>query len=357
MRDVRLGMIRGWQVLLWLGPPVVLVSAALAFWSAQRALVATDEEDLSAAAQRIAKTGDLYVARIVTDLAAITASPALRAEAERASARRLSADEDAKLDKDWQSPSDVNDGYEDDIRALLQSELSSYFRSIVLTTDTVTREIMLADREGRLVAASVRTDDYLQDDESWWPADRQQFQACSGPPIQCAQFRDVSWDESAGAFGLDVIMPVVVAGRLVGVVKAVVDPLELGELAQVSDRSVEVTLRKRNGDSLLARAGEGFFTQTEVDNDVNPLSPGAETVVRRPTGDIAVRALAGAMGPYWVATARANAPALPTAKWVLPAVWLALTVVALLVTGGGARMSRDLGRVRAPASEASKEGR
>jgi hypothetical protein len=332
MTAIRAFMRRGWLAVLCLGPIAVLTTAGFTFWSAKRAVFYSDDEDLRIAAERVAAAADLYVARIVNDLTMLVTSPAVLDAGGASSALPRDLPTEKILNAHWESASSGAPELDASINALLNTPVSAHFQRIVGTNGTIIREIALADKHGRLVAASVRTDDYLQDDDSWWPVDARGLQACAGTPVSCAQFGDIRWDDTANAFGLDVVLPVVADEQLVGVLKAVVDPVELADIARISDRFTEVVLRKRNGEMLLVRDSLRYFSDEEFKAFVDPLRPGAETVVRRANGNVAVRALAGPMGDYWIVAARSNREPPGSDSWLMPALWLALTAVAIWFT-------------------------
>jgi len=356
---IRTSMLRGWRVILWLGPAALLLSAALSYWYAQRALARDlDDEALGQSAQRIARAADVYMGRVVNGIADIAAMPQLRAAAAAGNSRGALVETDFTLDKYWENTNPGNPGQpvagidpalDQRINAILESETSRFFQNLVKTPETVLKEFALTDRYGRLVAASVRTDDYLQHNDRWWPANLEGFRSCSASPAECALYRDVRWDVSANAFGMDVTLPIRDGEALAGVLKVVVDPLELDAIAALSDATVSVMLRRRDGRTLLERDKRTMFDGGNVDTPgketrrVQELIRGGETILRRTDGNVVVRALRGPMGSYWIAAAR---PAVTSNEktWLVPAVWLLLTVVALLVTAFAAAAGRTDGQ-------------
>lgn len=375
MAVIRRTMLGGWQVILWLGPPALLLSAALTYWHAQQALARDlDDDALGQSAQRIAHAADVYMRRVVNGIADIAASPQVMDLATESNRRGAIVDADCTLDHHWQtvkngsgkeqvssqcegwfsrmslSTSSVHDAEERRLTEILGSETSQYLQHLVKTAGTVLKEFALADRYGRLVAASVRTDDYLQNDDSWWPKDLEGFRSCSASPPECALYRDVSWDESANAYGMDVTLPVRDGDTLAGVLKVVVDPLELNDIARLSDGAVTVELLRRDGRELLERGTKTMFDDGNTDtppgdqtNAVKVLVRGGETVLRRAAGNVAVRALKGPMGSYWIAVAQPAVAAAETA-WRVPAAWLLLTIATLLLTAFAAAATRDHAR-------------
>src|SRR4030095_16201196 len=203
-------------------PPALLLSAALTYWHAQKALARDlDDEALGQSAQRIAHAADIYMGRVVNGIADIAASPQIRDVAAESNRRGAIVDSECALDHYWQTVQNVPEqvssrcqewfsrirradsggpplstsvvGIEQErgISEILGSATSQYLQHLVKTPGTVLKEFALADRYGRLVAASVRTDDYLQNDDSWWPKDLEGFRLCSASPPECALYRDI----------------------------------------------------------------------------------------------------------------------------------------------------------------------
>ena len=132
--------------------------------------------------------------------------------------------------------------------APLDNEASRFFSEVV-GDDPIYREILLADRHGRLVAASGISTDYFQGDEMWWRDVTDTGQLAVG---------DVIFDESARAFGLEMSTAVRSSesgGAVIGVMKAIVDVREL--LAAVSgvprEGGAEAALVRRDGTIVFSR--------------------------------------------------------------------------------------------------------
>lgn len=77
-------------------------------------------------------------------------------------------------------------------------------------------EILVTDRFGQLIAATQRTNDYYQADESWW-----QMAYLNGAGQ--IYIPEVDYDHSAGVWGLDLCIPIERNGEIIGVAKAVLD--------------------------------------------------------------------------------------------------------------------------------------
>lgn len=100
-------------------------------------------------------------------------------------------------------------------------------------------EILLTDATGCLVAASNKTSDFYQADESWW-------REAAILPSHEARLEGISYDESARVYSVSVALPVRRDGGLRGVIKSVVDitPLlaELGVTLSADAFTREVVL-------------------------------------------------------------------------------------------------------------------
>ncbi len=199
---------------------------------------------LTQIAERTAAATDAYVFRTVVDIGRLASVPAVRAVATSASAEVPEAERILELDSQWRGV----EGTPPALWAPLDNEASRFFREVV-SDDPIYREILLADRHGRLVAASGISTDYFQGDEVWWRDVIDTGQLAVG---------DVTFDESARAFGLEMSTAVLGGdtGRAtVGVMKAVVDVREL--LAAVSgvprEGGAEAALVRRDGSIVFSR--------------------------------------------------------------------------------------------------------
>ncbi len=99
--------------------------------------------------------------------------------------------------------------------SLLENTAARFLHEVV-AEDAAYRELLVADKHGRLVAASGITSDYYQADEDWW-----RHVVATGH----ASVIDTEWDESARAFGLVVAVPIMFPSGegVAGVLKALVD--------------------------------------------------------------------------------------------------------------------------------------
>lgn len=74
-------------------------------------------------------------------------------------------------------------------------------------------EIIVTDRFGQLVAATGKTEDFYQGDEAWW-------QNCYAEGRGQVCIKDVEFDESAGAWGVPICVPLIHEEQVLGVVKS-----------------------------------------------------------------------------------------------------------------------------------------
>lgn len=114
-------------------------------------------------------------------------------------------------------------------------------------------EVLVADLQGRVVAASRKTSDYDQSDETWW-------QVGSKLP-ESGMWTDVlHFDDSAGVFSLDLVMPVHRQGTRLGVAKIVLDVTPLFQQLRSArdDDGGQLEILLPDG-RILARSGnEGY---------------------------------------------------------------------------------------------------
>ena len=128
-----------------------------------------------------------------------------------------------------------------------------------MNNDQVYREIIVTDREGRLVAASSATSDYIQSDETWWK------EAFNDGTRGLVSVSDVLWDESTKSHAIEIAVPVTErpGERLVGVLKVVADARELLAVAAgvKSSTSGEAFLIREDGTIVFSQRGVGGQAQ------------------------------------------------------------------------------------------------
>jgi len=160
-----------------------------------------------------------------------TIAPDLKASneaAKQATAETMAA-QDFTLDKRWLSlPVDSPE-----ISAILNNDTSVTLIEL-LETCPLAEEIILADDHGRLVAATQKTSDFIQSDESWW----RQGMALKHNEVW---YNRIEFDDSAGVFSLDVVLPVYQdkTHAPAGVLKAVFNISELLHHARSRSRTID----------------------------------------------------------------------------------------------------------------------
>jgi hypothetical protein len=196
--------------------PVLLIGTAVVLSIGQSRLNDAAASRLAQNAEYTAATVDAYVFRRILDASVLGRVPDVRRAAALGNAAPFDRAAAQNRDKQWQA-----DPAAADRNALLQSSASQFLADIV-GHDPIYREILVTDRQGRLVAASNVTSDYYQADEDWWTAS---FDGGRGRVI----VSDVRRDESAGVYAFEIAVPVPApAGEEVaGVMKIVADSREM----------------------------------------------------------------------------------------------------------------------------------
>jgi hypothetical protein len=203
-------------------------------------------QHLGYVAQQTAAVVDAYVYRKIVDVSVLGRSPALREAAVSGSARPLDEAAVRTFDEQWQRTGQVPPA----LSSLFEGQASRFLADVVLH-DQIYRELLLTDRQGRLIAASNRVSDYNQADEDWWKA------TIDDDGRGRVAVTDVRWDESARTLALEVSVPVSATDgdALAGVLKAVIDAREL--LASVAGlrpgETGQATLVRSNGTIVFSR--------------------------------------------------------------------------------------------------------
>jgi hypothetical protein len=203
-------------------------------------------DHLAFIAQQTAAVVDAYVYRKFLDVSVLGRAPEVRQTSADATAQGFDTAKVRALDEQWVRGGQVPPA----LAGIFDTSASRFFADIV-AHDQVYRELLLTDRNGRLVAASNRATDYDQADEDWWKA------AFDDGVRGRVSVTDVRWDDSARTLALEVAVPVPGPGseRIVGVMKAVIDAREL--LASVAGlqpgATGQATLVRDNGSIVFSR--------------------------------------------------------------------------------------------------------
>jgi hypothetical protein len=340
---------RLWRSILVLGPVLVLALAFSLLWEVQVTAERPDDDDLSVRTDRVAQLADAYITRVVGVTSHLAIAPDVVGLAEKSAARSATG-KDAETQARWSTTANVaGDPFFD-----IQKQPVSQFFADVKAADSAYREIFLADREGRLLAASNRTEDFQQKDDPWWPKkeDFDRFtDACRRLPMSCVSLSRIEWDASAGVFGFDVVLPVVTpGGHTVGVLKAVVDPSELEALIRFAalSQGLDVALVNPAGARVFSR--EPFFNPMAVPpiRDLRPGNEGSWPLAgSRKNGPVAfVRKLRSPVPGGWF-VAIADRDSHRDGRWKPYALWCLFTLGMFLIAAGAFAV-RVPGRAEAP---------
>ena len=128
-------------------------------------------------------------------------------EALASSEHRLSPEQLQALDQAWPTmPLDAQP-----MRQVLEHPIAHTLR-VLMQHDLRLLELMVTDRYGQLVAASGRTADFYQGDESWW---QQTYDAGRGSIV----IPPVNLDPSTHRWSLDICIPIIHDGKVIGVAR------------------------------------------------------------------------------------------------------------------------------------------
>ncbi len=231
--------------LLLVGIPVLLFGSFFVIERGRAELRHAFGLTLAQRAEQSAAAIDAYVYRRIVDVSLLARVPDVRLVASRSTKSATSEAELAALDRrfaaiDLKSPA---------VAEVLGNTASRYFTDIT-REDPIYRELLLTDRQGRLVAASNLTSDYNQADEDWWK------RVMAGGGQGEANVSDVRWDDSARTYAMEIAVPVPGDdGRPAGVLKAVADIREmLASVAGIDQGSGgDAMVVRRNGSVVFSR--------------------------------------------------------------------------------------------------------
>ena len=245
--------LRVFIVLVFVSLPLFALATVLVLGTGQAELRDAYGAQLMQAAQQTAATIDSYVYRRMMDVAILARVPDVRAAAAAGNLVKPDAAAIKATDLAWASDPSAAAAK----LGVLDNAASRFLRDIV-EDDRVYREIVVTDREGRLVAASNPTSDYFQGDEAWWR------EAFDDGVRGRASVSDVDWDESTKTQALGIAVPIVErpGDRLVGILRVVADMRELlavaagptsrpnGETVLVRDDGTLVSSQKPGGERI-----------------------------------------------------------------------------------------------------------
>jgi hypothetical protein len=246
--------VRVFTVLVIVSLPLYALAAVMVLGTGQAQLREAFGLQLTDSAQQAAATVDSYVFRRVIDVSILARVPDVQAAAAAGSKVPLDVAKARETDTLWTAqpgPTAARLG-------LLENAASRFLRDIV-NNDQVYREMIVTDREGRLVAASSAASDYIQSDEAWWK------EAFNDGARGLVSVSDVLWDESTKSHAIEIAVPVTErpGERLVGVLKVVADARELLAVAAgvKSSTSGEAFLLREDGTIVFSQRGVGGQAQ------------------------------------------------------------------------------------------------
>ena len=261
------------SLLLILFPAIAFGALMKAVIDLSRSAHDRDSEHLKVTTDLMTSTLETYLEKEAAAAAALTRVPRVVEDVRKLGARPYNKEQVRKLDDAWRADEEVDD-------LILESDLSKFLQSFTGSPDSPYRELLIADAQGRLIAASNRTEDYDQVDDSWWPAQSRAGQdkfdmQCGISPLQCTSLADVAFDPSADATAFALVVPIVGNNRVHGVLKAVVDTSTLKTLMDLvySTGVLKGRLLGNDGHDVLEPS---FSTPAEIRGAITGLAAGQE---------------------------------------------------------------------------------
>lgn len=336
-----------WRWVLILGPILVLALAFQSLWTLRVTAAHPDADDMSVETDRVARLVDAYISRVAGVTSILAVSPEVVKLAEEAGKRRGPLTKgDGEIEKNWEATAHAEN---DPFKAIKELPVSQFFKNLT-SGGGAFREVFLTDTKGRLIAASNRPNHFLQKGEPGWPDQSIAEDSCRRLPLECVRITDVKWDPSAAVYGYDVILPVITSdktpAKVVGVLKAVVDPGELEALLSFAalSQQADVALVNSKGTRLLSR--DRFFDEKTASKLLR-LAPGSEASWplsdSRKDGPWAfVRRLSGPLDGGWcVAVADRGAEASGT--WKPYVLWCFFTLGMFVIAAGAFAVTASRG--------------
>lgn len=233
--------------------PLLAIGAVAVLATGQARLRDSYGLHLAQVAEHTVAAVDAYVFRRIIDVSILGRVPVVRETASGGSRQPLDIQAVRQIDQEWRKSHTVPPA----LSGLLATACSRFLGDIV-QHDPAYREILLTDRQGRLVAASNVATDFYQADEDWW---REAYDDGVRGRVSVS---DVRWDESARVFALEIAVPVAepTGDNLTGILKVAADAREM--LAAISAVQLGAT-----GEAVLLRADSSIVLGRR------PLDPGA----------------------------------------------------------------------------------
>jgi Cache domain len=241
--------VRVFSVFLVVGLVMLAAASYFVIGVGQAGLRRAWGEHLRQVADQTAAAVDTYVFRLVIDASVLSRVPEVRELAASASARPFDRAAASALDRGW-----PRSGTAALVKDVMGNPVSTFLAETT-RQNPIYRELVLTDRDGRVVAASGPTDAYLLSDAAWWK------ETVGDGTRGHLVVSDVRFDARARAWDIQISAPVEAPadGQLVGVLQAVVNMREIG--AVLGSARMGVT-----GDAALVRDDGSFvFARGDVD--------------------------------------------------------------------------------------------
>jgi hypothetical protein len=198
--------------------PILVLGARYVVDRGQARVQESESVRLAQVAEHMAASADAYVFRRIVDAAVLARVPEIRRAAAEGSLQSFNERDVLQRDAEWQQKRQAPPS----LSGVLQNPAARFLADIA-KQDALYREILVTDRQGRLVAASQVTTDYFQADEPWWT------QALDDGRQGRITVSDVRRDDSAGIYAFDIAVPVAdpAGSDLVGIMKIVASSQEM----------------------------------------------------------------------------------------------------------------------------------
>ena len=196
-----------WWLLLLIGPGLALAGLMAAIAAFSTSLHDSDLEHRRVTTDLVGSSLEKYLTRSLGAAAGLAQVPWLVSQVEELGSRPYRPEEVRLVDEAWRKNEIVEPG-------ILSNALSMFLQSLTGAPESPYRECLIADVRGRLIAASNRTEDYDQADDSWWPrgadvGEPDLEERCGSSPVACASIVDVAFDTSAAVTAFAIVVPIV----------------------------------------------------------------------------------------------------------------------------------------------------
>jgi hypothetical protein len=241
--------VRVFSVFLVLGLVALAGASYFVVGVGQARLRAAWGDHLRQVADQTAAAVDTYVFRLVIDASVLAHGPSIRDAAAAGSRRPFDRAAAVAINREWQraAPPDI-------VKDVTTNRSAAFFAEVA-QENPIYKELLLTDRQGRLVAASGQAPGYLFADAAWWQ------EAFADGIHGRLVVSDVRYEPRAGTWSIVITSPVddPASDQVAGVLQMVVDVREIG--AVLGGVRMGAT-----GDAVLVREDGSFvFAQGSVD--------------------------------------------------------------------------------------------